>query len=490
MSTTTVSVRSTAQDVAIDELRRREAEARESARMAARRAEDQRRQEEGARRRMNAANAIIAEQEGRFQIEVARLDESVRRLPDMALSAPVLPAMSGDIARDPARLEDYAAHLSGIVERFSQQLDHEIEKAEGMLARRVARAAAWRNAADLQGQLDLRLRTCQEAAGRLGEPFTFSAAPGKPQAEVELEAVEAYVAALRHQLNEANRMSSELQMRASSRERATNLGGIQVQACGSNEALARHEGQKTAAARNALAACLEAALQIAGMRLCDLPDAVCMMIDDALAQAHIQDHNERITRWIAREKQYRDGVKCAFTLMQSAPTLVHDDPALSLRWNALLQKLQRIAGGLEAFTPSVQREYEQIHTDSRRLQNRAFALADWFQAMSEQGFEIYNREDGKGLVLIDLEHPGTWLEATELEPEQGGFATQLELKTDAAPSAAQEAAVTSEICRKLARASESAKTGVTSQAEVVDADTNIKRGRRPAKARQHYSKSL
>jgi hypothetical protein len=490
MSTTTVTVRSTIQDVSIEELRRREAEARESARMAARRAEDQRRQEEGIRRRMNAANAIIAEQEGRFQSEVARLDESVQRLPDMALSAPVLPVMSGDIARDPDRLEDHAAHLSGMVQRFSQQLDHQIERAERVLARRVAKAAAWRSAADLQGQLDLRIQSCREAARRLGEPFTASPAPEKPQDEAELEAVEAYVAALLELVNVASHQSTRLQMRAFSRERATDLGGTRVHGSGSDESLSRHEEQKITDARNTLGACLDAALSIAHLHRADLPGAVCIMIDDAFAQAHIQDHSERITRWIAREKQYRDGVQRSLTLMQSAPCLVHDDPALSVRWNALLGKLQRIAGGLEAFTPSVEREYEQIHKDSRLMQNRAFALADLIQAMNDQGFEIYDREDGKGLVLIDLDHPAAWLEVTELESDQGGFASHLDLKTDETLSSTQEAAVASEICRKLVRASESAKTGVTSQAVVVDHETSIKRGRRPAKARQLYSKSL
>lgn len=101
--------------------------------------------------------------------------------------------------------------------------------------------------------------------------------------------------------------------------------------------------------------------------------------------------------------------------------------------------------------------------------------------MSEQGFEIFERDDGQGLVVVDLDHPEIWLEATPLEAGQGGFAAVLELKTDV-ESAKDEAKVTDSICTKLARAAEGAKRDVATEAEVIERKSQITRGRRPAKA--------
>jgi|GEM_PF-3272233 len=481
MSTTTVSMRSTTRNAEIEELRRREAEARAAARRAAQRAEEQRRREEALRRRIVAANRIIADEESRLQSVVARLDEAARRLPDLALSAPQLPAMSSGIAQDPARLEAYAEHLKAEVERFSRRLDGAIAEAERLLERRIQKAAAWRTAADLEQQMELRTQGSREAAARLQENLTIIAPPARPHPEAELEAVEAYVAALCRNLEALNRQHASLCARVTARERAVALGGTLVQSQDAAEAHARHEAGRVVAAQAALRAHLQARLAAADLALEDLPDGLRVLIDDALAQAHRQDQGERVTRWVAREKQSRDGVQHALALMQNPPDLVHDDPLLAQRWTALLAQLQRIASGLEAFTPGVEREYAQIQADARLLVNTAFTKADWVQAMSEQGFEIFEREDGQGLVVVDLDHPEVWLEATPFEAEQGGFAAALELKTDAA-SLPGEAKVTDSICAKLARAAGDAKPNVKIEAEVIERESRITRGRRPAKA--------
>lgn len=471
MSTTTVSVRSTARDSEIEELRRREAELRETI-----------------RRRIGVASETIALQEKRFQSAVARLDEAARRLPDLALSAPTLPALSGDIASNPARLEAYATQLTAAVGQFDRQLDSAIAEAERQLARRIARAAAWRNAADLEQQLDLRLQASQEVAARLHERVTIAPTRQRPLAEAELEAVEAYVVALQQQLEHANRQFASLRTRAETRTRASALAGTRVTTQTAEAAHDRHEANQTARAQASLRSHLDSTLMNSGLQMKDLSEGARSLIDDALAYAHCQDQRERITRWIAREHQRRDGIARALTLMQTAPNLVHDDKALAQRWENMVARLQRVAGGLDDFTPSVEREYEQIRADAHRLLNTAYTKADWVQAMSEQGFEIFEREDGQGLIVVDLDHPETWLEATELEGEQGGFAALLELKTDAAPT--DEASVTADICAKLANASSKVTPDVTSQAEIIEHETRITRARRPAKARKTFAQPL
>ena len=471
MSTTTVSVRSTARDIEIEELRRREAEVREAI-----------------RRRIGVANQTIAMQENRFQSAVARLDVAARRLPDFALSAPTLPTLSGDIANNPARLDAYATQLTAEVAQFERRLDAAIAEAERQLARRIAKAAAWRSAADLEQQLDLRKQASLEDAMRLNEGVTFTSSPEKPLAEANLEAVEAYVAALRQQLEHANRLFASLRARVEARTRATALAGTQVAAQSADSAHARYEEDQIATAQAVLRSHLDSALSNSGLRMNDLCEGARALIDDALAYAHCQDQRERVTRWIAREQQRREGIARALTLMQSAPNLVHDDQTLARRWASLLVQLQRVAGGLDDFAPIVEREYEQIRADARRLLNTAYTKVDWVQAMSEQGFEIFEREDGHGLIVVDLDHPETWLEATELESEQGGFAAVLELKTDVAP--ADEAKVTADICAKLAKTTNTATPNVTIQAEIIEHENRITRARRPAKALKTFAQGL
>lgn len=471
MSTTTVSVRSTARDIEIEELRRREAEVREAI-----------------RRRIGVANQTIAMQENRFQSAVARLDAATHRLPDFALSAPTLPALSGDIANNPARLDAYATQLTTEVAQFERRLDAAIGEAERQLARRIAKAAAWRNAADLEQQLDLRTQASLEVATRLNEGVTFALSPEKPLAEAELEAVEAYVAALRQQLEHVNRLFASLRARVEARTRATALAGTQVAAQSADAAHARYEENRIATTQAVLRSHLDSALSNSGLRMNDLCESARALIDDALAYAHCQDQRERVTRWIAREQQRREGVARALTLMQSAPNLVHDNRTLALRWASLLVQLQRVAGGLDDFTPGVEREYEQIRADARRLLNMTYTKADWVQALNEQGLETFEREDGQGLIVVDLDHPEAWLEVTELESEQGGFAVVLELKTDAA--LADEAKVTADICAKLAKTTSTATPNVTIQAEIIEHENRITRARRPAKAHKTFAQEL
>ena len=208
-----------------------------------------------------------------------------------------------------------------------------------------------------------------------------------------------------------------------------------------------------------------------------------------MAAALSHDYRPSIARWIAREGQRRAGGVRALALLQCAPELVHEDAGLAQRWAILAEQLQRIAGGLEDLHPSVEREYAQLGADARRLVNAAFSRADWVQAMCAQGFDVLERQDGEGLVVVDLEHPDIWLEATEYEDAQGGFAATLELKTDAT-ALAEETGITDAVCAKLARAAESGTPEVATEASVVEHDSRIKRARRPAAAKKTFAQRL
>lgn len=503
MSTTTVSVRSTTRDANLAAVRRREAEAREAARQARRRAEEERRKkeamrrraeeerrrEEQRRRRIANANQAIADQEARYQRLVERLDEAARRLPDLTLAAPRLASLGGNAAEDPAKLEAYAAQMAADVVAFCHRVDSAIAEAEHLLKRRIAKAAAWRRATDLEQRIELLIGQIRESAAELGtEPATILA-PARPCPEADLEEVETYEAALMRRLDEAQKQRDRLRAQIRSRESAIALSGTQVKTRSAEEALCRHAQEQSARATAALRAHQDAELARAGLSLRDLPEALQSQLGEVLRQAPRHDYRESVTRWIARERQRRWGIARALELMQCAPDLVHADPGLSQRWASLAEHLQRIAGGLEDFNPSIEREYEQLRADAGRLVNAAFTRADWVQAMCEQGFEVLERQDGQGLVVIDLDHPEIWLEATEYENEQGGFGATLELKTDAS-TLGEEAGITDSICAKLARAAGSGTPEVATEAAVIEHDRRIKRARRPAVAQKTFAQHL
>lgn len=490
MSTTTVSISSTMQDTDLAAVRRREAEAREAARQARRRAEAERRRAEEERRRIARANQAIADQEARFQVLVGRLDEAARRLPDLTLGAPRLVALGTSAAQDPAKLEAYATRLAADVAAFADRVEGAIAEAERLLARRLAKAAAWRRATDLEQHLALLAEQIREAAAELGTAApTTSAPPGRPRADAELEAIEVYEGALAQCVEAVQGQYDRLRARIRSRDGAIALSGAQVRTRGAAEALSHHAQGQAVRAAAALQAHRDAELARAGLSLGELPNALQAQLEEALRQAPRQDFRNTVTRWIARERQSRAGVARALELMQCAPDLVHEDPVLAQRWLSLAGQLQRIAGGLEDLVPSVEREYEQLHADARRLVNAAFTRADWVRAMCAQGFEVLERQDGAGLVVVDLDHPEIWLEATEYEDDQGGFAATLEMKTDAA-ALAEEADITDAICAKLARAASAGTPEVATEAAVVEHERRIKRARRPAVAQKSFAQRL
>ena len=98
------------------------------------------------------------------------------------------------------------------------------------------------------------------------------------------------------------------------------------------------------------------------------------------AVAH-QDRREQVARWIAREGQRHHGVQRALCMMQEAPELVHEEHGLAARWSSLLARLQRVAGGLEELTASIEREYDQLKDESTAIE-----LKQYLDNMTWSGF--------------------------------------------------------------------------------------------------------
>lgn len=494
MSTKTVSFRTTAEDIDLARLRHEEEMARQAAREAAQRAHEQRQQEETARRRTAEAHRKIASADAHFRALVTRLDEAASRLPDLALVAPKLVTLSSDIVGNLVALEGHADEITAQVRGFEMRLNQGIAQAESRQRRRIAKAAAWRESSDLKGQIDLRRQSNRDIANLLGEAPDTTSLPVPPATDAKLEAVESYVARLRAALAAANSANAALKARQATRQRAASLAGSTQVTPAAGESLQRFDTAVQAAARKRLQDRITAALKASGQTLSDLSGTVRLLIEDAETNAGTQDQGDRVARLIAREKALSDGVTMALSLIRQPPDLSQGDPDLSQRWTNLLIHLERVANGQDAFSPTMEREYSQIEADARRQRNAAFSKASWIHAMAKQGFEVLERDDGPGLILVDLANPDVWLEATEVMQggQTEGFGATLEMKTDAMsgtshPAAAPEK-VTADICSRLAKASE-AGSHTVAVTEVVERKGRIARAARPAKARRALARS-
>jgi hypothetical protein len=455
------------------ELRLREAAAREAARC-----------------RVQAASRAVANLEEEFQQQLARLDAALRRLPDLSLQAPALPTPRSRLTEDPAALERYQANVARVVESFKRQLDTSIAEAERLLEKRLATASAWRLAGDLEQRATARLQAARTTAARLNSTVRSLAMPARPGTEAELETVQRYVEQLQAALMSVEAEAQRVEAQSEARDRAAELGGTRVAGRDAEDARAQHVAERRAAAQSALRGSVVAGLAAAGLREEDLSASVRALIKESMAHAAAADRREQVARWIARDGQRHHGVQRALCMMQEAPEMVHEEHGLAARWSSLLARLQRVAGGLEELTASIEREYEQLRSDAGRHVTTAFTKADWIKTMTEQGFEVLEHEDGGGLVLVDLDHPEVWLEATELKSEQGGFGAVLELRTDADLPAERDAAVTSSVCARLAQAQRATGADILTETEVIERAPRIERGRRPPRARKSMAVSL
>ncbi|WP_345793324.1 hypothetical protein AAG895_17895 [Thauera sp. JM12B12] len=472
MSTTTVSMRSTSIEATLEDVREREASARAAARTA-------------------QLNERIAGHETHLQAVIRRLDEASVRLPDLNAIAPAVPSFLVPQGNDPDVLERFADRMAQQIEAFSSKVDEAIKTAEGLLARRKAKAAAWRTIADHEEQLRLQMREIMATASELGLSHRAGAIPERPAVDDELESVERHALLLERLIRDLAQQQTDLDARLDARRRASSLAGGTVVASNAGAAQERHDAKCRNEARHRLQESLDMHLTAAGLNLADLPASTRGLITHALAHSHEQDLTAQVKRWVSREQHRRRSTQRAIELMQRAPELLQDSPDLSRRWSSLVIKLQRIAEGTEEMSPSIEREFDQLGRDARRNLKTALAKADWVKAMRTQGFEVLQRDDDGGLVVVDLSHPEVWLEAQEFESPDGGYATELELKTDASSSAELEEKLTTDVCHRLAQAAAPERTGdVHTESEVIEHERRIKRARRPAAARNRFASEL
>lgn len=461
MSTTTVSVHSTASDVSMEDLRRRESEAREAI-----------------RRRIGAATQAIAIQDADFSAAVGRLDEAAACLPDFVKKAPRLPAIPDGASGDPAKLEEHARNLKQFIGGFSRELDIAIAEAERLLQRRKMLAATWLAIADVEEQIRFHIQASEIAANRL-HVSVQTIAPHRPGQDAELEEAQAGLVALRAALEKAEAERSSLEARVATLERASSLAGHTVSSRGAASAQASFEAAKRENAQAVAKSGIAKILGKVGLQATDLPRAVQLQLEHAITQAHVLDSQVHVTHLIIREAGRLDGIKRSSQMMLTPPEIVaQEDIHLTQRWETLLDQLQRVASGQEEFSPSIDLEYNQLCADARRQIANAFIKIDWIKAVTDQGLEVIVRDNGQDMVLVDLDHPEAWVEVTEGETDDGRGLI-MEIKADASTSAYNDSEVTEILCSKLEAVAKGTSDKVLSVSEVVERKDRITRGKRP-----------
>jgi hypothetical protein len=490
MSTETVYY-SNAKEIKAAELRRREAEARKARRLAVQ-LKAEKEVQEAARRRIAAANKAIREQEQLFQHEVARLDEASLRLPDLSMCTPVLSTLEVANNNAPEAFEAHVSTITGEVGRFTHQLNVAITKAEHLLQRRLAKAEAWREAKDLEDIAQHRRKNVDSLATQLQLDLEEITLPARPDSHSEVEEVHAYIDTIKQSITEIEQQHARLIACQQSRKHASSLAGPQLHASDAEKAHKEHQASLLASARICMRDTVDQTLNSYGVRMEELSKTTQWLIEDAIASANASDKSEQVIRWIARAKQHLDGARKSLSMMQQIPEMIHEDEHLSNRWSRLVERLQRVANGLDEFTPELDREYTQISIDANRNVCTAYTKADWVYAMSKQGFEVFERKNGEGLVVVDLDNLEVWLEADEIESKEGeGFGVVMELKTDATSNPEQETAITENVCSRLKQVKGATAANNTNvQSEVIARSRKITRGKRPAKSLKTFQQPL
>ena len=479
MSTTTVSYATTQDDSGSDYFRALQAAQRKAARAEAQRAERERQRQEKERLRIERAHQQVAAQEEIFQRAVARLDEAARHLPDLTLTAPSLPELREDVASDIEQLEAYATTLEVMVKRFGLQLGTAINQAEEQLRRRKAKAESWQRIADMEQQYAQLTQVCTKLAHDLDQECKVDSLRERPHSAAGLEEVLACEMQVRASLDSVNELHVHLCDRAAARARATGLAGPKVTVRDARTALNEFEVARREAARAQLLQHRDKQLRAYDVAMEQLPSAVRGLIEHAVDEAHMHDRSDRISAWIRQESQRRDGIAMAMKLMQCPPEMVHDEPALARRWNILSDRLQRIASGLEAFVPEVDHEYAQLQNDANCFRKAACGRVNLVTQLRGQGYEVYERGDDQGMVVVDLDNPDVHLLLTEHAAEGGGTVSVMELMADSA--AVDDAKVTEDACKRLANAAAQQTPGMTTKSEVLERKQRLSRAPRPVK---------
>ncbi len=466
MSTGKTIVSHAVQAVSLEELRRQQAEAAERERV-----------------RLGVAHAEISRLDRRFRELVSQLDQASRHLPDLTLVAPEwveLDAQRSGVAD----VERHASQARALVAEFEQQLSASVREAEAVLARRVALAAAWRSVDALQQSIQLHHHQLGALCQQLGEEVPALRSPARPSPQAPLTEVEAHVQALEQTVRGIEQHKTGARRRLASRQQARQLAGSAVgQGVMAQEALDAHVAKTRQRVRASLLSTLNQALDDAQLTMAALPDGTTTLVHAMLdADDATPVERDRIRRVVAREKALETHGAQARALMLAPPNLVHAQPNRSRRWLSLVQSLQNVAAGLEAFSPFHQQEYEQIALDAQRDLDRIYVQTSFAQALREQDLLALHSEDGR-LVIEDLRRMGVRME--EAQPlelskgQRGGMATLLELKTDQALPADQEPAVVDDVCQRLQAAARSTPNVKTTCVE-LEHKRSIPRSKRPA----------
>jgi hypothetical protein len=457
-------------------------QASEEARMA-----DIRRQEEAERRarleRERSAQALnqLFQQEERLHAIQASLDNAGARLPDLRQVSAFDWREPPNVKAGAAQLERHLTQMRKQLDTFERDVKAAINHAEFQLQRREATAATWRAIQDAETQWRMSHQAMAVLSQRLGQKPRIEAMPTRPAKNAELETVQAHSerlqAAITKQTSALATARSELLTLARAGETAgTAVTGV----CTAQASLAQHHAESVAQAHARFEASLVNAMASNAVRSEDLPVGLHRLIDGARQMSAENDWGVSLQDWMAREASRRRDTARALLMLSSPPEGVMEDSALSLRWQQLTPHLQAVMAGHETMSSELEAEFAQLGRDAQRQLNYRLSRAAWFARMASQGLEVVEREDGKGLVVIDLTCPETWLEAQEFEGENGEFAATLELMTDAAPGTLDEEAQTASVCERLGKASGQNADKVKAESEVVERKKHITRARKPA----------
>lgn len=468
MSNTTITTRSAAENAALREVRRLQAEA-------------QRLQRE--RQRLAQTSGRIAQLDARAQQITTRLDEAASGLPDLQFRPLAMPAAPVGTETDATALERYAQTLDDAVTAYERAAREAIDHARQALQRRHETARLWRDLCGLEDRLAQLHRHCAELARHTGEPLPLVHRPARPDTQAALERVQAHHQAVQALVSQWEARRNALASRQTAQAAAARTMGHALQARTADAALQAADQLVRNAALKTVQTHVAAELSRRDMAEADLPAGLREQLTDVqalAAQGDTRDLRAEVSVWLAREAAQRDGVRHADALLLAVPEGVNEDEALRQRWTQLAAQLQRVMNGMDPMTPHLLREHEQLGADAQRHVNLMLARADWVAVMTAAGCEVLECEDGGGLVVLDLDHPEIYLEAQEYVDDQGTFAVSLELKADKGTPISDEGALTDAVCRKLQQAAGHSAPKVSAHSEVVERKSRITRSQRPA----------
>lgn len=464
MSNTTISVSQAAEAARLADIRRQENAARQA------RIERE--------RSVQACGQILAEEE-RYRRIQERLDAAANRLPDLAadsrFSWPDAPGEKAGVNG----LETYLSGLRRRIDAFEHQVDSAIERAEHILQRRQATAAAWRISQDAETQWRMNHQARAELSQRLGQKAPADALPTRPGKTAELEAVQDHVAGLQTAISRQELLLTRMRTEIRKLARAGETAGATIGNVRSGEqSLAEYSETAAVEARSRFEASLVQAMSSNSLQVEDLPLGLQRLIEGARRMAEEKDWTVTLGDWMAREARRRTDTARALTMLSSPPEGALEDAELELRWQQLTPRLQAVMAGHEFMTSDLETEFDQLGRDAQQGLNARLSRAANLAQLSQQGMTPEECEDGNYIIEIDER---TWLELEEFEGENGEYAATLVLKTDAPEGSFDEEAKTAEICNMLAKAAGQQTTDkVKSDSEVVERKSRITRDRKPA----------